>query len=82
MDLIVEEGEYSPPEPYQNLKYGIRKIQLAYLDYKWNGLEEERLEMLRQWIRRAQDLLDQAAAQKCSSRRKCNKPNNHHNKFP
>lgn len=58
---IVEDGEYQAPEPFQNLKLGIQMMQATYLKAKDDGLEEERLEMIRQWMSEANILLSKAA---------------------
>jgi len=36
IDQMIEKGEYEPPEQYQNLVYGIKKVQSAYLRAKLN----------------------------------------------
>jgi hypothetical protein len=61
IELMVEEGEYQTPEPYQNLKYGITKMQQAYLMYRSQGAPEDTLELLRQWISDANNLIQSAA---------------------
>lgn len=57
IDKMLEEGQYSTPEPYQNLSYGILKCQQAYLYNKNQNAPEDRLELLRTWIEDAQALL-------------------------
>jgi hypothetical protein len=53
---------YQPPEPYQNLQYGIIKMQQAYLMYRAQGAPDDKLELFRQWIEDAKMQLDLAAA--------------------
>lgn len=60
---IVDNGKYLPPEPYQNLKLGIDKMQRAYLLYRTRELGETKLEMMRMWITTANAMLAQAAAE-------------------
>jgi hypothetical protein len=58
---MVEHGNYTTPEPYQNLELGIKKCQQAYLMYRAQGAPDERLELLRRWMEDAQGLLIKAA---------------------
>ena len=57
---MMDKGEYFPPEPYQNLENAIRKTQQAYLMFKVQGAPEDRLELLRQYMEDAQNLLMRA----------------------
>lgn len=63
IDKIVDDGNYTQPEPYQNLVYGIKRFQAEYLMCKDNGLEEDRLEMLRTWIEQAKYMMDSSMQQ-------------------
>jgi len=60
IELMMDTGEYETPEPFQNLQYGIVKMQQAYLMYRSQKAPEENLELLRRWISDAKNLLDQA----------------------
>lgn len=60
IELIMEEGEYQSPEPYQNLQLGLQKFQQAYLMYRTQNAPEERLDLIRRWMEDAKALLDQA----------------------
>ena len=60
IETMIDKGEYFPPEPYQNLENVIRKVQQAYLLYKVQGAPEDRLELLRQYMEDAQNLLMRA----------------------
>ncbi len=64
-DRIIEDGEYSAPEPFQNLQLGIRMAKDSYYYAKGNGVEEEKLEMLRRWMAVASQMMQstQQAAQ-------------------
>lgn len=55
--MILEKGDYVPPEPYQDLQLGVKYMQSAYLKYKWKKIPEDRLDMFLQWINDAGDLL-------------------------
>lgn len=61
IELMVEKGEYQTPEPYQNLQYGITKMQQAYLMYRQDGAPEEMLDLFRRWIEDAKELMDKAS---------------------
>lgn len=61
IELMVDKQEYQSPEPYQNLDYGIKKMQEAYLKYRQQNAPEEILELFRQWMSDAKNLLSKAA---------------------
>jgi hypothetical protein len=54
---ILEEGIMNPPEPSQNLQLGLQMVNGAYLKAKNNNVSEEKLEMLRQWLEMANEIL-------------------------
>ena len=60
IDLMMDKGKYQTPEPYQNLQYGIKTMQEAYLKYRAEGAPDSRLELLRRWMEDAQGLLAKA----------------------
>lgn len=57
IEKIVDDGEYNTPEPYQDLTYGMRKMQEAYLHYKNLNLSDERLDLFRRWIEDANAMM-------------------------
>jgi hypothetical protein len=60
LDAMVDRGEYEPPEPFDDLPRA-REMALEYYQRgKAQGLEEERLEMLRRFLSQL-DMLDQIA---------------------
>lgn len=59
IELMVEDSKYTNPEPYQNLEYGIARVQEAYLHYKNMDLEDSKLELLRRWMEDADALRNQ-----------------------
>jgi hypothetical protein len=61
--LIISEGEYNEPEPYQKLDYGIAYMNSTYLKMKTRGLPQERLDMLQKWINDAMTLTQQMQPQ-------------------
>jgi len=63
IEVIMEEGDYQTPEPYQNLQLGLQKFQQAYLMYKMQNAPEDRLDLLRRWMEDAKALMDQAVVE-------------------
>lgn len=63
IEKMIDDGDYSSPEPYQNLQLGITKMQQAYLMYRMGNAPEERLELFRRWIEDAQSLMANAVQQ-------------------
>lgn len=60
LDEIVDEGKYTPPEPFDNLQKA-RELTLEYYAMgKVNDLKEERLEMLRTFLQQLDMLTQQA----------------------
>jgi len=58
--MITDEGEYSSPEPQQNLELCISLAQQAFLRGKIDGLPEERLELLLRYVDDCERLRAQA----------------------
>jgi hypothetical protein len=56
---ILEKGKYVPPDPHSNLLLNIKIGTYALLRGQLNNVPEERLDMMRQYISDANDLLDQ-----------------------
>lgn len=56
VERLLESGEeaYQAPEPYQDLAYGLRRFQSAYLRGKVDGVPDDRLDLLRRWMSQAQ----------------------------
>lgn len=54
----LEDGEYPPPEPFQNLALGQARVQMAYLKAKMDGAPEDILTNMRNWIGQAKYELD------------------------
>ena len=57
---ILEKGEYRPPEPYQDLKAGIQRMQSGYLRARRLNAPEARLELMRRWMSQADETLKKA----------------------
>jgi hypothetical protein len=60
IESIVDDGEYTPPEPFDDLVMAMELGLKAYQHGKCNGLEEEKLELLRRFIGQAQALMAEA----------------------
>jgi len=61
IDQIVDDGIYTAPEVFDDLKEGIEVAMENYQLGKEGGLEEERLGMLRCWMAQCRWLLSQGA---------------------
>lgn len=62
LDKMVDEGEFTPPEPYDDLG-AARELALEYyFQGKRDGLEDEKLDLLRQFMDQI-DVLEQKTAQ-------------------
>jgi hypothetical protein len=62
IEQIVDEGTYTPPEPYMDLALAIKMMQAAYLRGKTDGVPEDKLELMRRFIDACQDIMIQASA--------------------
>jgi hypothetical protein len=60
LDEIVEDGKYTPPDPFMDIQIAKTKVVQYYNLYVAQGLEESRAEMLRDW--QAQVLALEAAS--------------------
>jgi hypothetical protein len=56
------DGEYSPPEPYQNLVEALPFMQSAYLRAKRQKVSEASLDNIRRWISTADAMLSKSQA--------------------
>lgn len=57
IDYMLDSDEYLPPETFQDLQYGIKMMNSAYLRYKHEGCPEEKLDLLIRWINDAMVLM-------------------------
>jgi len=60
LEKIVDEGEYTPPEPFDDLHLAQELALEYYAQGKCNGLEPEKLEMLRTFLDQVQQLVAKA----------------------
>lgn len=57
LDKMVEDGEFTPPEPFDNLEKARSLALEYYAQGKLNNLKEDRLELLRKFIKQIDLLL-------------------------
>lgn len=57
---------YRPPNSYQDLPRGIKRVADAFLQYSGLGLSEERLSLFTQWLEEANDKLNELQQQQAS----------------
>ena len=57
------DGDYSPPEPMQDLKMGFPRVQLAYLKARRDGAPPKILDLLLRWLESADHLMKQMMAE-------------------
>ncbi len=57
----ILKGNYVAPEIFQDLDNGIRMMQYAYLFYKHKGVKQGRLDLFRQWISDASEIIGEAS---------------------
>lgn len=62
LDRILEEGEPELPEPFQKLDLAVNMARNAYLRARIDRVEEDRLEMLRDYITTGEEMLRAASA--------------------
>ena len=58
IEIILEEGEYEAPDELQDLEVGIPMMQSAYLKYKRQNIEPEKLELMTTWIEDALNIIN------------------------
>lgn len=56
IELMLDDGGFDPPEPFQDLQLALKKVQSAYLKARMDGVPEERLELLRQYMAICQEM--------------------------
>lgn len=60
LDEITETGEYTPPEPFQDLATAIQVAQSYWLHWRSRKiLPQERLDLILQWIMQADELMQE-----------------------
>lgn len=62
LDKIVEDGDYTPPDPFMNPQVVIEKATQYYNYYSSRKLEEDKAEMIRQFRQQGIDLMNAATS--------------------
>ena len=57
IEMMIDKGEYEPPEPETNLELAIKLCQSAYLRSKMEGVPEERRELLQRYAEECREML-------------------------
>jgi hypothetical protein len=57
LDEIVEEGVYTPPDPFMDPQLAIQLVTKYYNLYAAANIEEDRAQMLRDWFSQVKDLV-------------------------
>lgn len=60
LDDIIEDGKFTPPDPFMQLDQAIKIVTQYYNLYSQCELEEEKAQMLRDWFAQCLDLQKQA----------------------
>jgi hypothetical protein len=58
IDLMLNDGVAESPEPFMNLADALRRVQFAYLDARQRGVEEEKLQLLRDYMEQVAQLIE------------------------
>ena len=58
--MILEDGEYVGPEPYQDLELGLRECALALQRAEIEEAPEEHIELMRRWFVECEDMIAEA----------------------
>lgn len=57
LERIIEEQQYTPPEPYMNLQLAMKMAQSAYLRAKTDGTSEQSQELLRRFVDECEEIV-------------------------
>lgn len=60
IEKMIDEGEWESPEPFQDHMLAIKRFQSAYLKAKADGVPEDRLQLMRDFMTSTQELINQA----------------------
>lgn len=59
LDAIVEDEDYHPPEPFQDLNLALQIAQSKYLQERNRGTPQDRLDLLLTWCLQCDELIEQ-----------------------
>ena len=57
IEMMIDEGSFEPPEPFQDLTLCLKKVQSSYLKARMDGVPEDRLELLREYMSTCQAMI-------------------------
>ena len=60
IEEMIDNGVYTPPEPFTNLMLAMRKMNQAYIRAKLDNVPDSKLELMRRYVADAQALISQA----------------------
>lgn len=62
IETMVDEGIQEVPEPFMDLQLALKKVQTSYNMYRSLDIPEDRLELLRNYMAKTKQLMDEAMA--------------------
>jgi hypothetical protein len=57
IEMVLDEGTFIDPSPFDNLKLGLRLYKLAFNRARQDSVPEDRIEMLERWIEQANEIV-------------------------
>jgi hypothetical protein len=63
LEKMLDDGVYTRPEPFMDLRLSLKMAQAYYLRAQINEVEEERLELVRKFMRQVRVLMQKAEAE-------------------
>ena len=60
---MLDDGKYMPPPPYQDHNLALKKVQAALQNAEQNGVPEDRLDLLRQYLVSTHQIIQRAQMQ-------------------
>ncbi len=63
VELMLDEGIYTPPEPYQDHQLALKKVTAALMKAEQNNVEPERLSLMREYLAQTHLMMEQARQQ-------------------
>ena len=63
IEFMLDDGRYMPPPPYQDQQLAMKKVQAALQNAEQNGVPEDRLDLLRQYLVTTHQMIQRAQMQ-------------------
>ena len=63
IEFMLDDGRYMPPPPYQDHTLALKKVQAALQNAEQNGVPEDRLDLLRQYLVSTHQMMQRAQMQ-------------------